>query len=109
MNKETRTYEITSDANTLNKIERMLRLMEIMGSQGSTRAIEIEFDGDGPDRLKVENDIIECTEGASRAIQHGLDVSVFNEGFIVTVDKYGDTWTEITDEGIETKKEYNVV
>ncbi|MYE06892.1 MAG: hypothetical protein F4Y04_06695 [Chloroflexi bacterium] len=52
--KETRAYRITAEPAVLDRLERLLAVMQYSGDVGHTGTFGMWLDGDGADRLKVE-------------------------------------------------------
>lgn len=52
--KITRTYTVHGRGEALAQLERILVAMHMLGSWGSSRSLQIGFDGDGPDKLDIE-------------------------------------------------------
>jgi hypothetical protein len=56
MKEETRTYEISGNAEQLDVLERVLGRISALASIGSTRSIKIFVDGDGAVNVRVTKD-----------------------------------------------------
>ena len=81
---ETRTYTLTATPEILAMIERLFALMWICGAWGSSRNFSMWFDGDGRDRLKVEEPkgIVDTYRaGVGKAVEGGYDTISVNDGF----------------------------
>jgi hypothetical protein len=52
--KETRTYTVTSNKECLDKLEKIMLAMHLLGSMGASREITFGWDGDGADYLDVK-------------------------------------------------------
>lgn len=53
-NQITKEYKITARPDVLNKIELTLHIMETLGRVGSSRRIEILWDGDGMAQMNID-------------------------------------------------------
>lgn len=51
---ETRTYTVTGHGEAFAQLEKVMKAMSILGGWGSSREIQVYFDGDGADKLSVD-------------------------------------------------------
>jgi len=51
---ETRTYTVTGHGEAFSQLEKVMKAMSILGGWGASREVKVYFDGDGSDKLSVE-------------------------------------------------------